>query len=180
MKPTTKYILFGIGALILISAYRKRRLIMNYVISAQNEPFIATLHPAVKNKFIELFAKAEKLGWKFYITNSLRIQSKNSMHQLGLAIDCNLVNIKTGETITMKNHTIKQWEATGIPQLAESLGFTWGGRFLNYTNMYGAKGDAVHFEYNFGKTYQQLVDAGVKQFGTKDLALKNYEQINLA
>ena len=152
---------------------------MNYVISAQNEPYINTLHPSVRNKFKELIMEAEKLGWKFYITNSLRIQNKNSMHQLGLAIDCNLVNKKTGETITMKNHTIKQWEATGVPALAERLGFTWGGRFSNYINMYNQRGDAVHFEYNFGKTYAQLVQSGINQFGTKELALKNYSDIKL-
>lgn len=178
MKPTTRYIIYGSTTVfLLILIFKKRKSIMDYIMSTHNKPYIDKLNDDAKPHFIELFAKAQEKGWNFYITSSIRVQTKNSMHQLGIAIDCNLVNIETGKYINMKDNTAEDWLDTGIPQLAEKLGFTWGGRFVNYINMYGKHGDSVHFEFNFGKTYQQLIEIGIKQFGTKQKALENYKNI---
>ena len=181
MDKTLRNILIGAGVSIVTLAIWKRRTITKYVLSAQNKAYVSLLNKDVKGKFTKLISAINKHGYSVYITSGYRGGSDGSMHQLGCALDVNLINDKTGEHITMKDNTIQEWLDTGVPQIAEKMGFRWGGRFSTYTNMYGTKGDPVHFDYQFdGKDYDGLLSKGIAQYGSKEKALKNYDSVKYA
>jgi len=175
------FIFVGIGISSIAVMVWKHRKIIKYALSLQNKAYISLLNKDVKAKFTELVRKIEQKGYSVYVTSGYRGDSNGSMHQLGLALDINLINNKTGKRITMKDNTIQDWLDTGVPQIAEKMGFRWGGRFSTYKNMYGTFGDPVHFDYQFDKkNYTELLNKGIAQYGTKEKALSKYEKINYA
>jgi hypothetical protein len=141
-------------------------------LTEDQEYFLSILHPAAKAKFRKFTINAERMGWQVIFTstyrtfakqaqlkaqNSLNASPGRSYHNYGMAIDLNLR--KDGVQIR-KADSIALWESTGVPQMGEAMGFTWGGRFANYH-------DPVHFDMRstFGDTLT-LYNKAIAQFGT--------------
>lgn len=75
----------------------------------------------------------------YYSQDNRNAKPGTSLHESGLAIDINLINtINPNDNLTKSSNQVF-WRTSGIVQLAESLGITWGGTFFGYE-------DNVHFE----------------------------------
>lgn len=108
-----------------------------------------------KTRFTDLINKINASGYYVIITSGYRSFQKQadlkkkypgraasaggSKHNFGLAIDINIVHIQTGRQYGLKT-SAQAWYGTGIPQLAKSLGFRWGG------DSFGKNYDPVHFD----------------------------------
>lgn len=107
-----------------------------------------------KKRFIQFINGINNLGYYVDITSGVRSRDEqfalykddsrnarpgHSKHETGLAMDINLINIKTGATVR-KVDTLKTWLDTGVPQMAKVMGMNWGGS--TWVNYY----DPVHFE----------------------------------
>jgi hypothetical protein len=103
-----------------------------------------------------------------YAADSRNAKPGYSYHNYGLAID---VQVSKGGKTWGKSTSVADWNATGIPQLAKSLGLTWGGTFAGYL-------DAVHFDYRV-KTTPQLYAMATAQFGSDVNTIKGNE-VNIA
>lgn len=123
-----------------------------------------TTYKGVFTKFVN---EVTKLGYTITITDGLRplwmqikefkknpeqydnvMPSSNAPHIVGMAIDINLLG-STGEKYT-KGRSTKEWNSTGVPALAKSMGLKWGGEF----NM----PDNVHFQiHNEGEALTKTV-----------------------
>jgi hypothetical protein len=72
----------------------------------------------------------------------------HSVHEFGEGIDITVLHAKNG-TICSKRTSEEEWRATGVPRIANQLGFRWGG---NNDGTFGTKGtggyyiDRVHFQ----------------------------------
>lgn len=124
------------------------------------------LRAVVQNTFRTFLNKCIALGWQPIITSAFRsheqqasLYSQNpagtakpstSKHETGLAIDINLFYYPSGSKIYSKSlmkgrglseqtYFKQQWLASGIPNIAATLGLIWGG---NYTSV-----DNVHFQF---------------------------------
>lgn len=125
---------------------------------------INKLDPTFAPIFLEFLASVAADGWKVSITdgrrsyeNQIRANKANKKnpypggkydsHIQGFAIDCNFDKGNIYLRSTALKSTKEQWEASGIPQKAISLGLRWGGNFSKYL-------DLVHFDVGFpdGKT----------------------------
>ena len=73
---------------------------------------------------------------ELYKQNSKNAKPGTSPHEFRRAIDINLIGINGR---IRKWHSKEIWKKTGIPTIAEEMGFRWGGNFKNYH-------DPVHFE----------------------------------
>lgn len=141
-------------------------------LSEAQKKFIQELHPAARDKFARLVADIEKkTGWRVTINSGYRsyaeqaveyqANSKNakpgySYHNYGLALD---LNVSKGKVMLMKNSSDAEWEASGVPALARSMGFRWGGDLTGYQ-------DAVHFDLGNKYDINKLRQLAVSQFGT--------------
>lgn len=175
----------------------------NIILSAQQESFISNLNvsPGVQDKFRALIDAITKSGWQVILTSGYRdfaaqavqhaADSKNaapglSAHDYGMAIDINAKNIATGKQL-MKASTKQEWLDSGIPQLAKSMGFKWGGydseaeyqsafegikspfhtiiaRKKENKSQFAGYYDPVHFEIPINTT--ALLAQGKAQFGS--------------
>lgn len=143
------------------------------VLSPEQEAFIGNLHKYVRTKFRRFIKEAEKTGWKVLITSGYRTFAKqlqlkqensnnaspgNSWHNYGMALDINLIR---GNERVRKADSIGKWRSTGVPQIAESMGMTWGGDFATYH-------DPVHFDFrnSVGISINKLKELSFAQFGT--------------
>jgi len=125
---------------------------------------IKTLHPLVRDRFMEFIVRAEKeLNKKLRVTSALRtikMQNKlyaqgrtkpgkivtnakggKSYHNFGLAID--VVEIKNGKALWNN----PEWDK--IAELGKSLGLEWGGDWVSIK-------DKPHFQFSFGKSTKKL------------------------
>lgn len=115
------------------------------------EHYIRDLNASVRDQFRNLIHRTEALGYSVIITSGYRTfeqqaalykeNPKNakpghSYHNFGLALD---INVKGPGGALRKASSKADWEASGIPALARSLGFFWGGDYKDYP-------DHVHFE----------------------------------
>lgn len=78
---------------------------------------------------------------------------EKSKHVIGFALDLNFIaskkvnsfnkgyHLKKGNNVPERQYWNNLWRLSGIPQLAASLGFVWGGNYPTYK-------DNVHFEMN--------------------------------
>jgi hypothetical protein len=155
---------------------------------------INELHSVARDIFTKFILDVEKnTPFKVIITSGyrtfaeqLRVQLKNesfvpprpatdpglSYHNYGLALDINLESKTVNGLIYGFNKNVKEWINTGVPQIAESLGLRWGGRF--------SEPDQVHFDY--GSKYQSMAtlkSQAESQFGTDPNNIKG-NQISLA
>ena len=142
--------------------------------------YINELHPNVKEKFKSFIAAVQnETGYYVEITSGYRSYEKQvnlgnqnpnnadgnySLHRYGLAIDVNLR--KNGVIVLTKDSSISEWKNTGIVNIANRMGFIWGGEFINYY-------DPVHFEiknqsggkysgYDLYKKAEQIFGAVIK------------------
>lgn len=133
----------------------------NKLLRVELEAWIDDLHQQAQAKFRALIAEIEKRGYEVAIQSGYRSFEKQaqlyasgqtparagaSFHNYGLALDINMA--KNGQVWRMASGRAA-WLATGIPQIAEQMGFTWGGRFGGY---YAANGDNVHFHLPIATT----------------------------
>lgn len=95
------------------------------------------IHRLFAPKLIQLLDFAQKKGYTVTITSALRA-GDSGFHGRGGAVDLNLA--KDGQVwgLHVGRTTISDWEATGIPQYARSIGLRWGGDFTQT--------DVVHFD----------------------------------
>jgi hypothetical protein len=123
-------------------------------------------YPENKKRFIKLINAINNTGYNVILVDSdatnrtyarqaalHREDSRNaeaghSVHEFGRGIDITVVNAKTGK-VCSKRTSEEEWRATGVPAIANQLGFLWGG---NNDGTFGTKGtgkyyiDRVHFE----------------------------------
>ena len=149
------------------------------------------LNPVARKKFEQLIAAIQAKGYTVKVNSSYRSfarqnQIKNnpndpdhdpnaatpgySYHNWGLALDLQVS--KDGVTYG-KSTSDALWLATGIPQLAKTLGMRWGG------DAFGSYQDAVHFDYPV-KDSATLLAMAKQQFGTTDPNKIIGNQLNIA
>ena len=73
---------------------------------------------------------------RLYRQNPQNAKPGHSPHQAKRAMDINLISL---HGLIRKADSKEVWEATGVPKIAEEMGFRWGGNFRNYH-------DPVHFD----------------------------------
>jgi hypothetical protein len=142
------------------------------------ESYIQNLHLQARAYFRKFIREVEsRTGWKVLITSGYRTFAKqqqlkqensnnakpgDSWHNYGMAID---INLTKGNTTIKKANSKQDWNNTGVPQIAELLGFDWGGNFTSYH-------DPVHFdirdiiENKFSLSIGDLKNKAFNQFGT--------------
>ncbi len=117
--------------------------------------------PIYKNKFIRFINFITESGYAVTITSTYRTYQEQlnlwnkyhgkravavpgtSKHEVGNAIDINLINIKTGDRLMMKS-SLADWQATGVPAIAKSMGIQWGDE--RHIGQFGGRADRVHFQ----------------------------------
>lgn len=142
-----------------------------------NTAKLSTLNPQFRGLFEQFIRRVEaETPYKVSIQSSWRsiarqreIAATNSvaaagysMHNFGLAIDINLT--KDGVVVVKSTSNIWAWRATGVVDIALSLGLAWGGFFSKY--------DPVHFGLD-GQVYNGFTFKGttcyakaLSQFGS--------------
>lgn len=162
----------------------KRRAIWYYIKlplrmanDALNAVELEKLHPKAKSIFATFIDRIKKLGYDVSITSSYRSFQKQaaldkenklnadpgkSYHNYGLAID---INVEKDGKFLKKANSVADWNKSGIPALAKSLGLAWGGDYKNYL-------DPIHFEYRLAPI-DKLYAAAIKQFGSVEKAEGN-------
>lgn len=142
----------GLFILILMVAIFGKRIyffIMSTILSPQQKAKILQLNPAVQGKFTQLIARIQQMGYKVIITgahytyeDSVRLNREDKRnpiinpHLFGIALD---LNIEKDGKRWRKATSKAEWLETGVPQLAKSMGFRWGGDFSTYH-------DPIHFD----------------------------------
>lgn len=96
-----------------------------------------------------------------YNANPSNAKAGYSYHNYGLAID---MQVSKNGKVWGKATSDADWMQTGIPQLAKSLGLTWGGD----NAVFGNYQDAVHFDWRVKKTTELLAMAK-NQFGSNEI-----------
>jgi hypothetical protein len=170
LQPKHKVMIIA-GTLLLIGglAYAFRKKALSYILDKNQEYHIGQLHPDYQNKFRIFIGEIEKMGYRVLVTSSYRTFQKQyeldlenplnadpglSHHNYGLALD---ITLQKGLKIWRKATSKEDWLSTGVPQLANSLGLSWGGYYKNYH-------DPIHFYYNIDTKY--LKQLAITQFGT--------------
>ena len=152
-------------------------------ITDKQKEFLENLHVAVKQRIYELVDAIQKRGYEADIQSTYRSfqhqqRLKNQLgsmaatpgkspHNYGLAID--IVLWKNGKKYGNKSATKAEWESTGVPALARSLGFTWGGDFKTHPF------DPVHFDLvkDLGQKTADLFEKGKKIYGSPEKIIGN-------
>lgn len=149
-------------------------------ISPQVQTTLDQLSTKAKDLFKKLILDIQSLGYFVVTTDGLRsyedqlrqfrknpkqyhykVPSIDSPHVQGTAIDLNLIHIATGRTYK-KNTSITEWINTGVPDLAKSLNFIWGGTFSGGP-------DPVHFQIKAGSS-EPIDNNGEPEFIEKEVA----------
>jgi hypothetical protein len=116
-------------------------------LSDQHEEILKEYPHITREKFRALINAFQDAGAEVIITSAVRGMSEgNDPHSRKHAMDINV--IWEGEQYGM--HTAKSdWIATGLPQIAEDMGFRWGGNFHTPYKFHGTMRpgfDPVHFD----------------------------------
>ncbi len=163
-----------VGGIIIGLAYRYRNKIkdvaIDYALSDNQEAAIKKLHKTAQEPFRKLISAMEKKGYKVLVTSGYRTWAEQERlhqtnpskipaagggyHNYGMALDINL--LKDGKQWKMATPTA-EWLKTGIPEMAEKMGFKWGGRFNGYK-------DHVHFDWRKYDS-KELKKLAINQFG---------------
>jgi len=174
LKKETLYIVIGVTSVVLVGATavwilsRKHNNVVDNLLeklSDENRKRVMTLHPNARLKFAEFISKVQEKGYLVVITSGYRDFEKQaqlhrensnnakagySNHNYGYAIDINILDPKTGDTLLRKASSVADWEKSGIVAIAKKLGLEWGGDFKNYH-------DPVHFQMPREKTTAQML-----------------------
>lgn len=125
--------------------------VVEFVLDKEQEYLLSKLAPAAQDKFKRLIVAIEKMGYSVWVNPNALVRTfkdggEGSAHTYGLALDLNLR--KGGKSYTQEV-PYTEWEKTGVPALARSMGFRWGGDFTTY-KWKGKKDwtnrDPVHFD----------------------------------
>ncbi len=163
-------ILSVIIAVFAIVYFLQRKRINKWVLTRvwdiQTERNIKSLHPKIRNMAKEFVNRAEKEGMKVRIHSGYRsfaeqeklrqkylageggkaLAAGHSFHNYGMAADFVEVSPQYGFN---KTYPKSRWYKLG--EIAEKVGFKWGGRWT------GKNRDYPHIEKTFGKDYKQLL-----------------------
>jgi len=174
LKKETLYIVIGVTSVVLVGATavwilsRKHNNVVDNLLeklSDENRKRVMTLHPHARIKYAEFISKVQEKGYLVVITSGYRDFEKQaqlhrensnnakagySNHNYGYAIDINILDPKTGDTLLRKASSVADWEKSGIVAIAKKLGLEWGGDFKNYH-------DPVHFQMPREKTTAQML-----------------------
>jgi peptidoglycan L-alanyl-D-glutamate endopeptidase CwlK len=174
LKKETLYIVIGVTSVVLVGATavwilsRKHNNVVDNLLeklSDENRKRVMTLHPNARLKFAEFISKVQEKGYLVVITSGYRDFEKQaqlhkensnnakagySNHNYGYAIDINILDPKTGDTLLRKASSVADWEKSGIVAIAKKLGLEWGGDFKNYH-------DPIHFQMPREKTTAQML-----------------------
>jgi peptidoglycan LD-endopeptidase CwlK len=189
MTDQRKYIYIGLAALAAGLIVWKRKIIWYYIKlplrmanDLNNAAKIEQLHVKVRPIFSNFIQKIKDLGWDVRITSGYRtfqeqdaLHKENasnglpgrSWHNYGASCD---INAEKDGKLLRKASSIAEWEASGIPALAKSMGLKWGGLFTTYH-------DPIHFEFPLASSIQVAYDAAIKQFGSVEKAQGNQVRI---
>lgn len=105
----------------------------NKLISLINAIESRTPYKVIITDGVRTFTEQKKL----YAQNPKNAKPGTSKHEKKNAIDLNLT--LNGLVVFRKSTPKSEWEKTGVPGIARSMGFRWGGDFKTYH-------DPVHFE----------------------------------
>jgi len=138
---------FGIVALVLVFSYGGLRLSLH----KHNATKLDNLG-SNQDKFEELIHRIHReTPYLVYITSGYRSTERqkalykqntknarpgSSPHEFKRTIDINLIGPKG---FIRKSDSKRTWQQTGVPKIADELGFRWGGNFNTYH-------DPVHFD----------------------------------
>lgn len=160
--------------------WKYAKLPITTAIDAINSIYLQNLNPVAKSVFTKFLILAKEKGYQPIITTGYRdyayqakLYAENnnnaapgySLHEFGLVID--VMFEKDAVTYRKSTPSKAEWEATGIPALAKSLGLTWGGDFISYEG-----GDRVHFALPV-KTISELRSMAIAKYGSMDKAQGN-------
>lgn len=146
------------------------REIVNKALKPEQELFISQLAPSAQPIFREFIRRVEALGYSVIITSAVRTFKNQagqggdnarvgySTHEYGLATD---INLQKGTSYWRKSTPKSEWEATGVPAIARSLGMRWGGDFQSYKG-----GDEVHFDLKDKYDINTLRARAINYYGT--------------
>ena len=182
ISTTQRNILIGIGIAFaltgIIIVFIKKNAIMDFVIDANSEKKIMTLHPKVRDSARLFLKKAKEQGVNLIITSGNRSYSEqDALYAKGRTAPGAIVtNAKAGESshnfataidvvevVNGKANWNGDWDK--IAKIGKSVGFAWGGDWQNFS-------DKPHFEMNFGHTQSQLrnlIASGKTKNGFVDL-----------
>jgi hypothetical protein len=123
-------------------------------LNSVTEGHLSSLMCIVRDRFEQLIEAIEEKGYGVIVTQSYRSKETQarlyndpkyhkssvakpgtSRHQFRIAVD---INLKKDKKLWKKDTPREEWVSTGIPELAKSLGFRWGGEFSKY--------DPIHFD----------------------------------
>ena len=173
------------------------RAVVEDTFSIKNNDIISKLHPKVQDDFKKLINAWYAAGFPMQINSGYRSFDKqtelksnefnnlnpvadagNSFHNYGLAIDVSLLKTDTYGNITGDIYTQDVnpfWLEIG--EIAERLGFRWGGRFNSF--------DPVHFEKTNGYGYfnndfssNPIYDGSTPQYDTVGTIIDLKEKYN--
>lgn len=170
----------------------------DFGLGLQQEKFVQQLHPLVQDKFrgliqaiesqtpykVQVQSSYRSFGYQQYLKDTYAIKYPSvpvgrpgrSYHQYGLALDITMVNPKYPNDVYSHNKTEQQWRDTGVPAIAEKLGFVWGGTF---TVAAGSKYDPVHFDLSNTYALKSLYNSAVAQFGSDPNKIQGNKISNL-
>lgn len=184
MKENKKLWVFGGAALLaaLLFATQSKEVtdtIIHYSLTQDTADKIKLLHPAVRQRFYNFVREIqERLGYNVKITSSyrtfadqIRLHNENasnakpgySFHNFGMAID---INLQKGNTVIKKASSKSDWQKSGVLEVAEKNGLSWGGEFSNYY-------DPVHFDARKLFSMDELRRKALVQFGSIEAAKGN-------
>jgi hypothetical protein len=115
-------------------------------VSAPVAKALAVYPAGPRARFTALFAAFEARGYKVVITSTVR--PGEGRHGSAHACDVNVLD-KHGKQFKMATPKA-EWEATGLPALAISMGFRWGGNFTSpylHNGVWKPGYDPVHFDF---------------------------------
>ena len=149
-----------------------------------NMQALDSLPLASRERFRLLIDNINKSGYRVEITSAGRSYIKQALlhkqdnrnakpgssdHEVGKALDLNLMNLLNKRRYVKKTPRV-DWENTGIPTLAKSLGFKWGGEL--FTNYY----DPVHFAITSYQNTPQQEEEPIYETKTRTITRQQIDE----
>lgn len=122
---------------------------LNAILSDLHEKQLLPYDEIGRNRFRQLINAIQNKGYKVVITSTVRPLNENSRHSKKRAIDLNIID-ESGNWYKMDTPKEK-WMKTGVPQIAVSMDFRWGGNFTTpwmHNGILNKAYDPLHFDFS--------------------------------